>query len=237
MENVWNPWHGCEKYSEGCLHCYVYRRDGSIERDASLVTKNKDFDLPVRLRRDGTYKLGSGTVFSCLSSDFFIDKADAWRDECWSMMKKRADINFIIITKRIVRAEKYFPADWGNGYPNVTICCTAENQRAADERLPVLLSLPIARKEIICEPLLSNINLSRYLNGGIAHVTVGGESGDEARVCRYEWVLSLREQCEKAGVPFYFKQTGARFEKDGKIYCIERKYQMIQARKAGINIL
>ena len=55
--SVWNPWHGCKKISPGCLHCYVYRRDAAYGIDSTAVRKNADFDLPVRLRRDGTYQL------------------------------------------------------------------------------------------------------------------------------------------------------------------------------------
>ena len=43
---IWNPWHGCRKISPGCQHCYVYRRDASVGRDASVVAKTGDFDLP-----------------------------------------------------------------------------------------------------------------------------------------------------------------------------------------------
>ena len=55
MSPVWNPWHGCKKYSEGCLNCYVYRRDASVGRDAALVSPTKDFDLLLRRRRDGGF--------------------------------------------------------------------------------------------------------------------------------------------------------------------------------------
>ena len=57
MEVTYNCWHGCHKKSEGCLHCYVYRRDESIGKDASFVYKTAAFDLPVRKRRDGSYNL------------------------------------------------------------------------------------------------------------------------------------------------------------------------------------
>ena len=65
-------------------------------------------------------------------------------------------------------------------------------------------------------------------------MTAGGESGENARLCRYDWVLSLSRQCESAGVPFYFKQTGALFEKDGRLYRIPRREQHEQARRAGL---
>ena len=73
---IWNPWHGCRKISPGCQHCYVYRRDASVGRDASLVTQTGDFDLPIRRDRHRAYKLqpGTGTVFTCMTSDFFLEE-------------------------------------------------------------------------------------------------------------------------------------------------------------------
>lgn len=232
----WNPWHGCEKYSPGCMHCYVYRRDAKYELDAAQVHQNAAFDLPIRKKRDGTYKLQApDTVFTCFTSDFFLDKADPWRAEAWAMMKERQDLHFFFITKRILRFYEQLPRDWGDGYPNVAIGVTCENQAMADERLRFLRTLPIHEKHIICEPMLEAIDLSRFLSDGISQVLVGGESGNEARLMRYCWALSIREQCMAHGIPFFFKQTGAKFEKDGRIYHIPRSKQSSQARKAGIS--
>ncbi|MEA4919470.1 MAG: DUF5131 family protein [Clostridiaceae bacterium] len=234
----WNPWHGCHKLSEGCRHCYVYRIDERHGRDSSVVSRNKDFDLPIRRSRSGEYKIKAGeTVYTCFSSDFFVEDADDWRLEAWDIMRQRPDLHFFMITKRIDRFEKCIPADWGSGYENVTVCCTVENQRMADYRLPIYLSSPIRHKCLACEPLLEGINLARYLESGeIKNIVCGGESGLEARPCRYEWVLSLRQQCAVAGIGFYFKQTGAHFVKDGKQYTVPRKLQHSQAKRAGINI-
>ena len=129
------------------MHCYVYRTDSRFEKDSRLVTKNADFDLPVRLSRDGTYKLqpDGEPVYTCFTSDFFLDKADAWRDECWQMIHRRPDLDFLIITKRIVRFAECVPADWGEGYGNVTICCTVENEEEAKRRLPIFLEAKIRR--------------------------------------------------------------------------------------------
>lgn len=80
------------------------------------------------------------------------------------------------------------------------------------------------------------IHIEPYLaTGQIEQVLCGGESGNNARPCRYEWILSIGEQCMKYQVPFYFKQTGALFIKDGKRYHIERRLQMQQAHKANID--
>lgn len=232
----WNPWHGCHKYSPGCLNCYVYRRDAKYELDASAVRKNAAFDLPVRRLRDGTYKLkGPEEVFTCFTSDFFLAEADEWRAEVWRMMRVRSDLHFFFITKRILRFRERLPEDWGDGYPNVTIGVTCENQAMADERLPYFLSLPVKHRLIICEPMLEGIDLSPYLSRAIERVAIGGESGENARMMRYEWAVSIHSQCKAAGVPLYFKQTGARFEKDGKVYRIPRKHQFSQAKKAGLS--
>ena len=108
----------------------------------------------------------------------------------------------------------------------------------ADERLPVFLDLPIKHKNIIHEPMLEGINIEPYLShygNVIESVTCGGESGEGARVCDYDWILWTREQCMRYNVNFRFKQTGANFRKDGKIYAVPRRLQMMQAEKADIN--
>ena len=106
----------------------------------------------------------------------------------------------------------------------------------ADERIPLLLKYPIIHREIIEEPILEKINIEKYLKSGlIEHVTCGGESGDNARSCHFEWILNTRGQCVKTNTSFYFKQTGANFYKDGKQYKIARFNQMKQANIANIN--
>ena len=235
MSVLWNLWHGCKKISAGCQNCYVYRTDAKFERDASEVKKTTSFYLPRKKNRAGEYKIPSGeTVYTCFTSDFFLDYADEWRREAWEMIRERPDLHFIMITKRPDRFYVSLPDDWGDGYENVTIGCTAENADRAAYRLPIFASLPIKHKIIICEPLLSEIDLSPYLFG-IEEVVAGGESGNEARVCDFEWVKRIRRDCVTAGVDFTFKQTGARFRKDGRLYRIERKYQHSQAKRAGID--
>lgn len=238
MSVMWNLWHGCRKISEGCRNCYVYRQDANWQKNSSQVTKTAQFNLPVRRDRRGRFKIPSGTtVYTCMTSDFFVAEADVWRAEAWQMMRLRHDLRFIIITKRIDRAAVCLPDDWGEGYENVYICSTCENQERADYRLPILLSIPAKHKSIICEPLLEPIDLTAYLGSEIESVYVGGESGSDARVCDFEWVCSLRRQCDAAGVGFHFHQTGARLLKDGKLYRIRREHQHSQARKADLDTL
>lgn len=238
MEQMWNLWHGCHKISEGCLHCYVYRRDSKYDIDSSQVRKTKAFRLPVERKQDGTYKIPPGALlWTCFTSDFFIEEADPWRIEAWAMMKVRPDINFVIVTKRVNRILQCLSPDWGNGYENVTVYCTVENQRQAKLRLPIFRKLPIIHKGIICEPLLEAINLKPWLGKGIEHVIVGGESGNDARPCHFDWVMQIRKDCIEQNIHFTFKQTGTSFIKDNKHYQIPRKDQMPQARKANMDFL
>ncbi|MBQ9407514.1 MAG: DUF5131 family protein [Desulfovibrio sp.] len=233
---MWNLWHGCHRKSEGCQRCYVFRRDAENGIDANRVRKTAAFDLPLRRNRRGAYTIPAGTLlWTCFTSDFFLEEADVWRAEAWQMMRERKDLAFTIVTKRPERIRQALPADWADGYGNVTIYCTMENQRRADERLPLLRSLPLRHKGIICEPLLGKIDFRDGLGQWCEHVTVGGESGPQARMCDYAWVLDIRRQCVSAGVSFVFKQTGALFRKDGRVYHIKRRLQHEQAQRAGIN--
>ena len=235
---IWNPWHGCHKKSAGCVNCYMFRRDALYNKDSNVISKTNDFNLGIRKYKNGKYYIPSGDiVYVCMTSDFFIPEADNWRADIWQMIKTRRDVHFYVISKRIERFFDCIPSDWQDGYDNVTICTTCENQEMADARLPIFLKLPIKHKEVICEPILSNINLDNYLKTDlIDKVTCGGESGDNARLCDYNWILNIRNSCQKYHVKFYFKQTGANFLKDNKIYKIPRGKQLLQANKANINI-
>lgn len=206
------------------------------EIGSNIVRKTAAFDFPIKRKRDKSYKLPSGkVVFTCFTSDFFLKDADEWRPECWKMIRERSDCMFYFFTKRIDRFAECIPNDWGNGYDNVLIGCTVENQSMADYRLPIFLSSPIKHKIITVAPLLERINILPYLNASIEEVSVGGESGVNARPCHYDWVLDLRNQCIEKKVAFRFHQTGAYFVKDGRTYRIHRKYQLSQANKANID--
>ena len=114
---------------------------------------------------------------------------------------------------------------------------TCENQRRADERLPILLSIPARHKGFMAAPFIGAIDAGKYLAGGqIEEVLCGGENYDGARVCRFEWVESLSKQCIENEVTFNFIETGTVFEKDGKTYRIpSKRVQSTQAYKSGLS--
>jgi len=232
----WEPWTGCYSVSEGCKYCYFYgpysKRFGQ-----NTVRKTDEFYKPVAKTAKGTPKIQSGKIVAtCFASDFFIREADEWRTEAWEMIRQRRDLDFLILTKRIDRFEVSLPSDWGDGYDNVNIGCTVENRSLAEKRLPLFLSYPMKRRFIACSPLLERIDLSPYLDG-IEHVTAGGETGREARVCDYDWILDIRDQCVSAGVTFWFKNTGSFFKRDGVVQKIDPFKETAVAKETGISFL
>ena len=232
---MWNPWRGCHRHSEGCTYCYIHKGDSKKGLDTTNIVRTDNFYAPVQKNKSGGYKIKSGqTVYLCFSTDFLIEDADLWRQECWSMIRERSDLHFIFLTKRIERFSKCAPVDWDKGYDNVTVGCTIENQERADYRLSIFSELPIKHKNIICQPLIERINIENYLQG-IELVVVGGESDKNARPLDFEWVLHIREQCLRKQVHFHFRQCGTHFIKDGKYYTLAVKDLCSQARKANIN--
>lgn len=239
MHDIWSPWHGCKKISEGCAHCYMYYLDKIHgNKDGSVIYKTKDINYPLQRHRDGSYKIQSGEqIRICMSSDFFLEEADAWREEVWDIIRKRKDVIFFILTKRADRIEKNLPKDWDDGWENVFLNVTCENQQRADERIPILLSLKAKHKGIMCAPFIGPVSISRYLEQGeLEQVIVGGENYDGARPCHFDWVKSLRQECVNKNVKFCFIETGTKFVKDGKMYTLKSKeLQARMAYKSGMN--
>ena len=133
---MWNPWRGCHKHSEGCKYCYIHKGDYKRRIDTNNIVKTDNFYAPIAKNKSGAYKIKSGQmVYLCFSTDFLIEDADGWRGECWNMIRERSDLHFIFLTKRIERFMDCVPSDWNDGYENVTVGCTVENQDRADYRL------------------------------------------------------------------------------------------------------
>lgn len=173
---MWNPWRGCRRYSDGCKFCYIHQADERRGIDTGQIVKTDQFHAPVLKNKKGEYKIKSGqTVYLGFSTDFLLQEADPWRGECWDMIRQRPDLIFIFLTKRIERFMECIPGDWKDGYDNVIVGCTVENQDRADFRLPIFNKLPIRHKNIICQPLLEQVDLTPYLQQ-IELVVAGGES-------------------------------------------------------------
>lgn len=241
MHDIWNPWHGCVKCSEGCQNCYMYFLDRVHGRNGAEIYRTKaGFNYPMQKYKNGKYKIQSGELIRvCMTSDFFLKEADEWRNKAWDIMKERSDVKFFLLTKRPQRVKQCLPSDWGDGWENVFFNVTCENQTRADERIPILLDLPFKHKGIMCAPFIGEVSIEKYLSGGqIEQVICGGENYDGARPCNFEWVKKLRQECEKYNITFCFIETGTNFIKDGKKYNIPKKLvQSEMAFRSGMNFV
>lgn len=238
MHDIWNPWHGCVKISEGCQNCYMYTLDRMRGQDGACIRRVKgNFDYPLRRDRTGRYRVRSGeTLRVCMTSDFFLEEADIWRPAAWDIIRQRKDIRFFLLTKRPHRVAQCLPPDWGDGWEQVMFNVTCENQARADERLPLLLSLPFKHKGVMCAPYIGPVSMEAALaTGQIEQVICGGENYDGARPCRFEWVQSLREECVRHHVTFCWMETGTAFIKNGKRYMLpDKRLQSRMAYRSGM---
>jgi protein gp37 len=142
-----------------------------------------------------------------------------------------------MITKRPERIKDHIPTD-AYEWDHLTIAVTCENQWMTEKRLPLYLSLPLRHHSVMIEPMLSRVNLRPYFleyPGVVESVSVGGESGPDARPCDYAWVLDVHMQCVENDTAFSYHQTGAKLIRNGKAYMIPREKQHEQAHKAKLD--
>ena len=143
----------------------MYFLDQIRAQDGSLIRLTNNMKKPLAKNRKGEYKIKSGELIRvCMTSDFFLEEADAWRTQAWDIMRIRSDVKFFLLTKRPEHILSCLPSDWGDGWENIIINVTAENQKRADERIPILLDLPFKHKGIMCAPPLSEIHIEQYLS-------------------------------------------------------------------------
>lgn len=242
MHDIWNPWHGCVRASEGCDNCYMFFNDERRGIDPTRISRTANFSYPLQRKRDGSYKVQSGELIRvCMTSDFLLPEADPWRPEAWGIIHSRPDVRFYILTKRPERFAACLPADWGDGWDNVMLNVTCENQRRANERVPLLLATPAKHRGVMCAPLIGPISLEVASPGclrehGIEQVICGGENYGGDRPCDFAWIRTLRHECEAANVTFAFTETGTNFIKDGRRYRLQgKRLQSQQAGKSGMS--
>jgi protein gp37 len=282
-DTVWNPVTGCSKVSEGCRNCYAFelhdrRHKAYLEGKKLPQQYAKPFSeiqlFPERLEQPLKWRKPRRIFVNSMSDLFHEDVPFEFIEQVFATMALAKQHTFQILTKRPQRMLDFFKRCVNNGHlpnsdplPNVWIGVTVENQRAAEERIPLLLQTPAAVRFLSCEPLLEQVDLNRYIAGsgevckcpacgyignseqmfywgfdldghptielmecpecgldtdaesfgilpGVDWVITGGESGPNARPMHPDWVRSLRDQCQAAGVPFFFKQWGEWFPRD-----------------------
>lgn len=246
-DKVWNPVTGCTPVSEGCKNCYAKKMSKRLEV-MSIKYKNgfkvtchpKYLDEPLGWKKPKR-------IFVCSMGDLFHEDVDlGFLFHVFDTIEQCPQHTFLILTKRPerIRPILYEHHDGGSRYfgdedyhPNVYLGVSVEDQATADERIPLLLQTPAAKRFVSYEPALGPVDFERIqwpnkhkvdvLRGGawdalgcpsgfinhsdmdtLDQIIMGGETGPGARPLHPDWVRSVRDQCKEAGVPFFFKQWG-----------------------------
>ncbi len=202
---TWNPVTGCTKVSQGCKNCYAERMAKRLTLMGSpryangfRVTLHHDLiDLPRKWR-------SPRLVFVNSMSDLFHDDVPLeFIRAVFQVMVECPQHTFQVLTKRSERLRMLGSLlTWT---PNIWMGVSVEDDRVKS-RIVDLQATPAVVRFLSCEPLigpLEDLDLA-----GIHWLIAGGESGPRARPMHAEWVRSLRDQCQRADVPFFFKQWG-----------------------------
>lgn len=91
---MWNPWRGCKKCSDGCLHCYIHKGDFKKDINTNDIVKTKDFDKPIIKLKNGNYKMKSNLVYTCFSTDFLLKKRMSGEKIVGSILKNNQIAHF-----------------------------------------------------------------------------------------------------------------------------------------------
>lgn len=211
-EQTWNPVTGCTKVSPGCKHCYAEVMAKRLQAMGTPGYENgfKLSLLPERLCQP--YQRRKPTMYFVNSmSDLFHEEVPfEFIEKVMKVIEETPWHTYQILTKRSARMRKYF--ETRTVPENAWLGVSVEDQEYGKPRIPDLQAIKAKTRFLSVEPLLES--LGRIRLRGIHWVIVGGESGRGARPMEEEWVLKLRDQCERADVDFFFKQWGA-WGKDG----------------------
>ena len=217
-DHTWNPWRGCQRVSPGCDHCYaeaISKRFALSEWGPGaerLPQSDKYWQQPVRwdkaAKRDGVRR----RVFCGSMIDVFDNQApDGARTRLWRLIRKTPHLDWQLLTKRPENILEMLPGDWGEeGYPNVWLGVSAEDQERYDHRWPILAHIPAAIYFVSYEPALGPVFFRRVTHTVWCPdwIIVGGESGPGARPMDPQWVRQVRDDCPGSGTAFFFKQWG-----------------------------
>ena len=213
---TWNPVTGCTRISRGCDHCYA-ERFAERWRGVPGHPYEQGFDLrewPSRLDRPSRWRKKRMIFVNSMSDLFHKDVDRRFIDEVFDTMETVDRHDYQILTKRSSLMRSYLQSRYGGGgAPRHIWCGVSVEDRAASVRIQHLRMSPVVIRFLSIEPLLGpigDIDLE-----GISWVIVGGESGPRARPMKIEWVRDIRDRCDEADVPFFFKQWGGRTPKAG----------------------
>jgi protein gp37 len=217
-DHTFNPWTGCTKVSPGCDHCYAEawaKRSGLVQwgNNPRRRTTENNWKEPMKWNAEaGAFKRKYGhrpRVFCASLADVFDNQVPAsWRKDLFALIRECGRLDWLLLTKRPQNISKMLPSDWGDGYLNVWLGMTAEDQPHFDQRWNHLQKIPALIKFISYEPALGPLRLP--IDGPHPDwLITGGESGGGARPMKRRWVRDIIADCREHGVAAFHKQWGS----------------------------
>jgi protein gp37 len=236
-DHTFNPWIGCTKVSPGCANCYAETEDkrrgwtpqgwgkGKERKPTSRAYWKQPYKWNAEAKKSGT----PAKVFCASLADVFDPEVPGeWRKALFDTITDTPHLIWQLLTKRPEVALDFYHNEIGlrdetiigKFLPNVWLGVSVEDQKRADERIPLLLQIPAKIRFLSCEPLLGPVDLGRFCFSRLSlhhdelvkflhWVIIGGESGPKARPCSIDWIREIALQCKSAGVPVFVKQLGA----------------------------
>lgn len=222
-DHTFNPWMGCIKVSPGCAHCYAE----TLTRDRMglklwgpgsrrQVTTDQNWRKPVKWNKEAAAAGQRKRVFCASLCDVFEEHptADEARPRLWDLIRSTPWLDWQLLTKRPHNVVPNLPADWRDGYANVWIGFSTEDQQRANERVPFFDTFEAVVKFTSYEPALGAIDYHQVVGGRtllerIDWCIYGGESGPGYRPHDLAWPRQARDQFAADGRAFFFKQSAA----------------------------
>ena len=226
-EQTWNPVTGCTKVSPGCKFCYAEVLARRLQKMGAPGYEN-GFDLsllPERLGEPRRRKKPTMWFVNSMSDLFHEQIPFTFIEKVIATISDTPQHRYQILTKRPERMAEFFATRITPD--NAWLGTSVEDCRYGLPRIPVLQSIKAAVRFLSIEPLLED--LGDFDMSGISWVIVGGESGPRARPMHAEWALSIRDQCEQAKIPFFFKQWGSHGE-DGERRAKQKNGRQLEGR-------
>jgi protein gp37 len=227
----WNPVTGCDKVSEGCIHCYAERMARRLAGRFGYPDVPNHFDVTLRPDRlDAPLRWKKPrTVFVCSMGDLFHeDVPSRFIAQVFDMMAQASSHIFLVLTKRPATMLSWLLGYYSVLYdfqgefplPNVWLGITVENQRAADERRSDFEQVAAAVKFVSYEPALGPVDWTGW--EFVDQIISGGESGPGARPSHPDWHRATRDFCQENGISYFMKQWGAWAEPHAASFRLKR---------------
>jgi len=211
---AWNPITGCTPVDEGCRNCWAQKYLERFGQLKEIYLHKERITQPLGWKK-------SRTVAVCFMGDLFHEDIK-FNDRMFlcqilEMIEKTPQHRYLLLTKRIERMKEFinFCFQETSKTDNIWLGVTVTNQKTADERIPILLSIPAVHHWVSYEPALDFVDFSPFLyysdnienrTQKISLIVMGAESGHGARPMNIEWARSVRDQCIEVAIPFYYKQ-------------------------------